>query len=185
MAGKVFIAPGHYPEAPGAGFEGFYEHDEALRWVDVITRSDPDERVFVRVPGLTLREKALFINKRCHTERDIAVELHFNSFVDEHNQHRGSGSVTLYYPGSSASEKLARACQKVLAAHFPPDRGVVAGWYRGDERRGPYYFLAKTACPAVILEPEFVHHRDLIQSKRAEVAQALAAALAGYVGVKL
>lgn len=185
MGGKVFITPGHYPGAPGAGLDGFYEHDEAVRWVEVIRQADPDSNVFVCVPGLTLKEKAIFINRRCHAERDVAVEIHFNSFVDEQGQHKGSGSVSLYYPGSSDSKQLAQACQGVLAEHFPPDRGVVAGWYRGDERRGPYYFLEKIACPAVILEPEFVHHRDIIQSRRNTVALALAAALAAYVGVKL
>ena len=185
MGGKVFIAAGHYPTAPGAGFEGFYEHEEATRWVSVMTALDPDARVLVPVPTGTLKEKTVFINKRCDRQRDVAVEIHFNSFVDTQGNHKGSGCVSLFYPDSKTSAALANACQEVLKVHFPPDRGIAAGWYRGNELRGPYYFLAKTSCAAVILEPEFVHHRELIQSKRQEVAQALAAMLAEYVGSKL
>ena len=182
--GKVFIAAGHHPKAPGAGFEGFYEHDEADRWLDVMFALDPDGRVLVRVPTGPLKDKAEFINRRC-TGGDIAVELHFNSAVNAAGEHVGSGCVTLYYPNSEPGLRLADACQEVLAAAFPPSRGLVAGWYRGDQSRGAYYFLERVRCPSVILEPEFINHRDLIQSKRAEVAPALAVALAAYVGEKL
>ena len=148
--GKVFIAAGHHPKAPGAGFEGFYEHDEADRWLDVMFALDLDGRVLVRVPTGPLKDKAEFINRN-----------------------------------SEPGLRLADACQEVLAAAFPPSRGLVAGWYRGDQSRGAYYFLERVRCPSVILEPEFINHRDLIQSKRAEVAPALAVALAAYVGEKL
>lgn len=186
MGGKVYIAAGHYPLAPGAGVDGFYEHDEANRWLDEMFKLDPDGRVLIRIPTGQLKAKTDFVNTRCSAENDVAVELHFNAFKDPvTGERKGSGCVTLYMPGSEAGAHLANACQDVLKIHFPPDRGIVEGWYRGNEEKGPYFFLAHTKCPAVILEPEFIHHRELIQSKRVEVAQALAVTLAGYVGAKL
>lgn len=181
---KVFIAAGHHPKAPGAGFEGFYEHDEADRWLDEMFKLDLDGRVLVRIPTGPLKDKADFVNRRC-APGDVALELHFNSAVNAAGERVGSGSVTLYCPNSEEGMQLAHAAQEVLKAHFPPDRGIVAGWYRGDQTRGGYYFLERTRCPAIILEPEFVHHRDLIQAKRAEVAPAIAVAMAAYVGEKL
>lgn len=173
---KVFIAAGHYPAAPGAGFEGFFEHDEAAQWVSSIVALDAE--LFSVVPVGDLKAKARWINARARAG-DIAVEVHFNSAMNAAGAHIGSGSVTLYMPGSEEGKSLAGVCQSALASVFPPDRGVVEGWYRGDRERGAYYFLEKTICTAVILEPEFVHHKDIIVARRDACCYALFSALRG------
>ena len=176
---KILLAAGHYPSSPGAGFEGFFEHDEAALWVDVVSDLEPD--LFAVVPTGDLKSKARFINARARPG-DVAVEVHFNSAVDARTGERvGSGCVTLYMPGSERGEALARTCQGALASVFQPDRGIDEGWYRGVRARGPYYFLAKTSCPAVILEPEFVHRKEVIQSRRDAACYALFSALRGHV----
>lgn len=184
MGGRVFIAAGHHPERPGAGFEGFYEHDEAERWLDEMFTLDPEQRTLVRVPTGALEKKCNFINYRCKVT-DVAIELHFNSAVNADGEHVGAGCESLFMPGSPSSERLAKVCQDVLGPMLPPSRGLLAGWYRQDEKRGAYFFLQRTRCAAAILEPEFVHRRDVIQSKRPIVARALARALGAYVGVEL
>jgi len=169
----IFLAAGHYPERPGAGFEGFFEHDEAVKWVRAIDDELGD--MCTPVPDGTLRAKTDFINKRCKLN-DVAIEIHFNSFVKD-GVHVGDGCVTLYCPGSAAGMQLAASLQGALGAVFVPSRGIVAGWYRGDKAKGPYFFLERTRCPAAIIEPEFVHHGPLIQANRAAACAKLAAAL--------
>jgi hypothetical protein len=92
----------------------------------------------------------------------------------------------LCYPGSAKGMELAHAVQKVLAEDFPPSRGVRAGWYRmdrpgvvdyhgdveGDETID--YFLKYTNCPAIIIEPDFVHRWDLLEHNRAHACMGMA-----------
>jgi hypothetical protein len=70
-----------------------------------------------------------------------------------------------------------------------PDRGAKEGWYKmdrpgvidfygdedGDEM--PDYFLRKTNCPALILEPEFIQQYGHIKNSRKVGTQAIAAAI--------
>lgn len=171
---KIFVAAGHHATRPGAGRDGFYEHDEAVRWVDELMSIDKDAAspLLIRVPDGELKKKVDFINYRCRWD-DLAVEVHFNAALDKDGKDIGSGCVTLYMPGSDGGKTFARTCQTTLAAVFPPDRGVVEGWYRGEKARGAYFFLEKTRCVAVILEPEFVRHKDVIQAGRVAACAAL------------
>lgn len=170
---KVFLAAGHYPAQPGAGFEGFYEHDEAVRWVARIVEMDADFGYVVEVPTGDLKSKTRFVNTRAQSS-DIAVEIHFNAAANAAGQRVGDGCVTLYMPGSEHGRVLAEECQKALVAAMQNrDRGTVEGWYRGNRERGAYYFLERTRCPAVILEPEFVHHKDIIVGRREAACRTL------------
>lgn len=191
MQKLIAISPGHYPEKPGACFEGFCEHDEAVRWVDTLhDLLGPGNAV--KVPGKTLRDKVAFIKART-PGISVAVEIHFNSFkqwIDkDHDEvidddelfHAGRGCETLYFPDSEQGMALAAVCQEALVQFFPPDRGIKEGWYRMQKRFGPDFFLERTPCPAVILEPDFIHRRDEITAHREEACKALAKALLDFV----
>ncbi|KKL45821.1 hypothetical protein LCGC14_2351830, partial [marine sediment metagenome] len=40
----IIIFAGHHPRKPGACFEGFCEHDEALRWLAIIeAETNPED----------------------------------------------------------------------------------------------------------------------------------------------
>jgi N-acetylmuramoyl-L-alanine amidase len=164
----IYVSAGHYPAKKGATFEDFAEYDEALIWADLITAHLGADGV--RVPTGVLKDKVNFINKGLAT---MAIEIHFNSAINA-GQHVGQGSETLYYPGSKTGKVLAERIQTVLAKYFPPNRGAKEGWYKMNQINGPDFFLAKTACPSIIIEPEFVHRKDLIRSKRGEVCKHLA-----------
>lgn len=167
----ILVSAGHHPGAPGAGFNGFYEHDEAARWANAVVRHLGPERA-LRVPNGYLRHKVEFVNSR---RALAAVEIHFNSKVviedDGTLRHVGDGCETLYYPGSRLGELLAETVQEQISQIFPPNRGIKEGWYRLDPRRGPDFFLARTKCPSIIVEPEFIHHVSAIK-ERAEAGQA-------------
>jgi len=159
----IFISAGHHPGAPGATFERFIEHDEAVIWSGLMNDSLGESGTLV--PPGTLQSKVDFINSRL-LNGDVAIEIHFNAARDKDNLPVGKGCETLYYPGSENGKHLATLCQEALALCFPPSRGVKEGWYRMDPERGADFFLARTKCPAIILEPEFVHRSDLIIENR-------------------
>lgn len=165
----IFISAGHYPARPGAKWERFIEHDEAVVWQQMLCELLGDD--CIEVPVGILRDKVNFINERS-MNGDIAIEIHFNAARDSNNNPIGRGCETLYYPGSEKGKHIAQLCQDALALVFPPSRGVKEGWYRMDPSRGADFFLAKTKCPSIIIEPEFVHHNDLIVENR-ELAIAL------------
>jgi hypothetical protein len=131
------------------------------------------------VPTGILKNKVNFINGRI-MNGDVAIEIHFNAARDVDNNPVGHGCETLYYPGSVRGKLLAEKCQEALSSIYLPDRGVKEGWYRMNPDNGPDFFLAKTKCAAVIIEPEFVHRSEIITSVRDEAIVSLAAALKGF-----
>ena len=176
----IAISAGHYPNAPGACWEGICEHEIAREWVRMICASYRD--VFLEVPVGHLRGKVDFINRN---DCQMAVEVHFNSASGH-----GNGFETLYCPGSTQGKQCAEIINESLIGIFSPNRGVKEGWYRmdrpgvndypgdvdGDEK--PDYFLRMTKCPAVIVEPEFIHNYYLkILPHETEACEALAKAI--------
>jgi hypothetical protein len=177
----IFISAGHYPASPGAKYDRFIEHDEASIWADMLVHklnasSKVPELNAILVPTGILKSKIDFINNRI-MNGDVAIELHFNAAVNAKGENVGRGSETLHYPGSEKGMKLAQLCQDVLAENFPPSRGIKEGWYRMNKENGPDFFLDKSKCPAVILEPEFVHRSELIVKNREVTINQLSEAL--------
>jgi len=169
----IFISTGHHPYSKGASCGKFNEFDEAKIWASLIAHMVGKKAMLV--PVGVLREKVAFINS--FQGSNIAVEIHFNSAVDGEGNRVGAGSETLYFPGSNRGEALAQCVQEELCAVFPPDRGAKEGWYRMDKSKGANYFLARTRCPAIIIEPEFIHRRDIILSCRENGCKAITIAL--------
>lgn len=170
----IFISAGHHATKPGASFNGFSEFDEAELWADLLVEKLGDNSL--RVPSGVLRDKVEFINNRDPVE-SIAVEIHFNAAVDGDGNNIGRGCETLYYPESKRGQLLAAFCNDALSSIFNPDRGIKEGWYRMNPKNGADFFLAKTKCPAVILEPEFIHRKEIIQVNRESACELLSNAL--------
>ena len=181
---KILVSAGHYPARPGARMGDFVEHFEAVTWRDLLVAELGD--IAAPVPVGVLREKVAHINAAGAT---LAVEIHFNDAWRDRNgdgtvddgEHVGRGSETLYYPGSDEGLALAEAVQAELSAVFPPNRGAKEGWYRMDPKFGPDFFLAKTRCPSVIIEPEFVANAETIRSNRSSGIAVVARAIRGYL----
>jgi len=171
----ILISAGHYPERPGACYKQFCEHGEANLWailiVDELTHLG---HITERVPSGTLRDKTEFINSR---DADMAVEIHFNSAITIKGDHIGKGSETLYYPGSEKGALLANNIQDELGKVFTPDRGIKEGWYRMDKARGADYFLKKTNCTSVIIEPDFIHRDNHIIINRNDGCKSITKAI--------
>lgn len=172
----ILISAGHNPDAPGACFDDFCEHDEAMKWAEnIILELDYLDISAALVPTGSLGSKVRWINQQDYVI--AALEIHFNAAMYR-GKPTGIGCETLYCPKSQKGEILAGAVQKYLWPLFTPNRGIKEGWYKmdrpdhedypgdidGDEK--PDYFLLKTKCPAIIVEPQFIQHKDDIQSKR-------------------
>lgn len=174
----IYLSAGHNPDARGAHSGDFYEHDEAVRWVEELyAHIGKDKAIYV--PTGTLTKKIAFINQGNPT---IAVEIHFNSLDSERTLPSERGCMSLYMPGSVKGKSLAEACQSVLAPLFPPSFGVREGYYQLNPSKPPDAFLADTVCPAVILEPDFIDMKERILLMRAEACEKLAVALMAWVG---
>jgi len=168
----IAISAGHHPAKPGASFEHFTEHEEAVIWREYLCKELDD--IGLNVPTGFLRQKVDFIKQHAVS---IAVEIHFNSALNNDGQHVGRGSETLYYPTSDLGRRVAGTIQAHLSPLFGPDRGAKVGWYRMRPENGPDYFLQRTPCPAVIIEPEFVQNYQKIKTDRIKGCEAIAAAL--------
>ena len=174
----ILISAGHNPISKGARFEGFNEYDETQVWAKMIAANIGDRALLV--PTGKLSAKVDFINSQ--TDVDMAVEIHFNSarIWDDLNKdgivdvgemkNVGRGALTLHYPNSATGILLATDIQKTLVPFYGTHwNGVMAGYFRMNPKNKVDYFLSKTNCPSIIIEPEFIHHKDLIQKHR-EVA---------------
>ena len=160
----IAISIGHYLAAPGACWKGQCEYELATQWAQLIydeLKFRTDARLIV--PG-KLPYKVDQINI---LNAALAMEIHFNAC----GGCGASGTETLYAPGSVKGKQAAEIVQHgMVQAMRTKDRGAKEGWFRmdrpgivdypgdidGDEQ--PDYFLRKTNCPAIIIEPEFIHN---------------------------
>jgi len=179
MAGNVdrkpiiLVSAGHHPFRKGASFEGMTEFNEASIWTSLIAHYIGGDVMVV--PTGVLKEKVAFINEQ--KDVSIAIEVHFNSAKNADGEHIGRGCETLYYPNSKKGIEAAKIVQSAMAKLVSPDRGIKEGYFRLDPNNGVDYFLAKTKCTSLIIEPEFIHRKDIIQKNRDNMCAAIAAAL--------
>lgn len=189
----IIISAGHYDRAKGAVCDAFCEYPETSLWADALCtminkvgEHKVSYPIAMRIKDAHLRNKVEEINQICANAKVFcAIEIHFNSAAALNVR----GSETLYCPGSQRGARIARTVQSHQAQTFPPDRGIKEGWYRmdrpgiidypgdvdGDEKID--YFLLKTKCPAIIVEPEFIQNYNLITDKRPEGVRRLAEGL--------
>ena len=181
----ILVSAGHHPYGKGACYRNFCEYDEAKVWQSLLVNFIGSGAM--AVPTGVLKEKVKFM--RQYPNATLAVEIHFNAAVrwvdkdgdgvyDEgEDEHMGRGSETLYYPGSKKGKAAAEHVQTTLGEIFKPNRGAKEGWYKMNPEFGPDYFLARTRCTALIIEPEFIHRSALIQVTRERACKALAKTL--------
>lgn len=185
----IAISAGHWEKAKGAkNANGFYEYPETLLWAGaIIERLRKLEIDAILVPAEDLSSKVAFINECVRQDRvKLAVEIHFNSCASGNAR----GSETLYYPGSKVGRQTAQTVQSALGTFMAPNRGAKEGWYKMDrpgvkdfagDKEGdetPDYFLAKTKCPAIVIEPAFIQRQQVIEAMRPIACEVIADALA-------
>lgn len=169
----------------GAGNQ-YTEHAIALAWQQTLghrLQAVGHEVVYISPGSLTVKIAQVNVSQVA-----LALEIHFNSAMQA-NVHVGEGCETLYSPRSADGKTCATFVQTQLARVMPPDRGVKPGWYRMDvpgqadyagDKEGDEVgdaFLQKTKCPALIVEPEFIHRVHIIASRQGAACDAIAQGL--------
>ncbi len=190
MSKIIGLSNAHYPAAAGAHSNGFYEHQESIIWTSIVRKHLLDKGYTVVVAPIgRLPQKVRWLNKQ---KPVVAVEIHFNGSSNPHV----NGCETLYHPNSRKGRELALRTHFELAKVMDNNnRGVKEGWYRmdapgridyigdvdGDEH--PDYFLARTNCPAIIIEPEFISNVRNITVKRWEASAAIAKGIDSHLNI--
>lgn len=190
---KVGMSIAHNTRSLGACFHDFCEHKESDIWTGLLIREltilnvktylSESENLSIERRNQSGGSKVYDINK---AQCDIALEIHFNACGGCPT----NGCETLYYPGSTKGRLIANAVQKRLCLELGNnDRGVKEGWYKMDrpgvidfygDKEGdemPNYFLQHTNCPAIIIEPEFIHNIETIMNSRLSGVMAIAEAI--------
>ncbi|RLA43134.1 MAG: hypothetical protein DRR06_12855 [Gammaproteobacteria bacterium] len=176
MTKVIALSIAHNPTAAGADYHGFNEHNESVVWTWLV-KSHLEELGYsvVIAPVGGLKQKVAYINKMVAC---VAIEIHFNGSSNP----RVNGCETLYCPGSTNGKRFADTVQTAYAIFMGnKNRGIKEGWYKMEVGGVADYFLRKTKCPALILEPEFISQIHNITSKRFIASNKIADGIAEYV----
>ena len=173
----VCLDPGHGGSDPGACGPTLRESDQTLDvclrareilkpYCNVIMTRTDDEYV-----GLTARAE---ISNR--NDADAFISYHFNSA-----ENPADGFELFTTPQQNNSDKLAACIWKAHRKQFPSqtDRGV---------KQANFTVIAKAACPAVLVEGEFIHTLSgeaFVESEknRQKMAHAVADGVLAYLGL--
>ena len=172
----VAVSAGHHPEAKGAVWDGVAEYDETTVWqAELIKQLEglkTDPNLYMQPKFVKTGKLKAKVDEINAMEPDLAIEIHFNAGA------LTDGCETLYAPSSVKGLEWGKRIHKAMAdAMGNRNRGVKAGWYKmdqpgvvdydgdvdGDEK--PDYFLVRTQCVALILEPEFMCRIETIRRK--------------------
>ena len=104
-----------------------------------------------------LKTKVQIVNQ---SKSDIAIEVHLNACSNP----KASGALCLYYPTQKSrdlADYILKGIHKVssigiVGSALIRKRGVYVGNLRLDPSKPIIYFLRKTKCPAVVVEPLFL-----------------------------
>lgn len=178
MTGKyLFVSIGHHEKAKGAQNDTFSEFAMARIWANLVQKEMQGSYTTIVVPEGTLKQKVAFINEHA-TSDSIAIEIHFNSNTPV------MGSECLTYPRSTKGIELGNNIQRAFqrANIFQPNRGVKEGWYHGSHgEKKMLYFCAKTSCPAIVVEPQFIYQKHDIINNTLEGCKAIAEGCKQYL----
>ena len=172
----VCLDPGHGGTDPGACGPTLRESDQTLDvclrareilspYCNVIMTRVDDEYV-----GLTAR--AEFSNRN---DSDVFISYHFNSADND----SANGFEIFTTPPENNSDKLAA---KIWSAHR---KQLPAQWDRG-LKQANFTVIAKAACPAVLIEGEFIHTpagEAFITQNKPAMAHAVADGVLVYLGL--
>lgn len=166
----ITVNAGHSAKAPGAGANGYKEHEVARKIKDKVISGlkkvgvrTVDTTSDASTPSAVLAEQARKCNAQPKNGR-LDVSIHLNSGG-------GTGCEVLYYD------------QKALAAKVSEAIADVAGWKnRGAKERKDLYFLRNTKAPAILIEVCFIDSKsdmDKLNAKMDSIANAIVKALTG------
>jgi len=199
---KIALCPGHKHSAKGAVNKKYNlnEYDEGSIIVEHMATQlrDLGHNVTVIDGGLT--HKVDTINSGGF---DLAIDYHHNADADhldpnDYDDTRGTGSMVMYCPkaktyGEPEPGSTRRSQANTVSASIASSLGIRdlkgrPGWYWGQNSLSngkptkKDYFLRKTTCPSLILEPGYIDNNKfaktwLVSKRHEELATAAVKAL--------
>lgn len=151
----ITVNAGHSAKAPGAGANGYKEHeyarmikDKVINRLKAVGQRTVDTTSDAATPGAVLAEQARKCNAQPKGGRlDVSIYL---------NAGGGTGCEVLYYSERSLAAKVSAAI------------AGVAGWRdRGPKERKELYFLKHTTAPAILIEVCFIDSKNDIKTLNA------------------
>lgn len=156
MEFKVVIDPGHGSIDTGASYHDLHEKDINLAIGKILGQELKSVNI---IPIMTRVEDKLYMDSRNkdiayrprlarQQQADLFISIHTNKFPSS----QPAGSQIFYKSSSTQSKELAQSIQQELAKLRPENNRAL--------KRGDYYVLNQSPCPAVLIEVGFLSNQD-------------------------
>ena len=146
--------------------------------------------VVTETNDIPLRTRAMRVNRVCDrlgASNVILLSVHSNAAGDGKRWMTASGWECHTTPGSTRADKLAECMYDAFSHAFPYKR-MRRDLTDGDsDKESNFYILAKTRCPAVLLENFFYDNIDecpwlLLDTTKAKIADAIVDGVRRFLG---
>lgn len=193
---RILIDPGHGIDTPGKRSpDGLFREYLWNRQVSELVLSRLMERgvdanlVVTETDDIPLRTRAMRVNRICDREgagNVILVSIHANAAGNGKTWMNANGWSCYTTPGKTRSDAIAECLYSSFAKAFP-GRRMRRDHSDGDsDQEANFYILAKTKCPAVLLENFFFDNPEecawLLKPRTQErIADAIVDGLMDYI----
>ena len=193
---KILIDAGHGIDTPGKRspdglFQEYLWNRQVADLVLARLRSSgmDADLVVTETNDITLRTRAMRVNRVCErlgASNVLLVSIHANAAGNGMFWSTATGWECHTSPGKTMSDPLAEAFYDSFSRAFP-DKRMRRDFSDGiSDKESHFYILAKTRCPAVLLENFFYDNRMecqwLLQAKTKEqIADAIVDGLKSYL----
>jgi len=176
---RIAIGAGHSPNCRGAVGNGYDEHDEAVRCVNIFIKLckahgvsvyncfDDSSNVYEN-----LYEQVEHANAQ---DVDVAIQWHFNSF----SKSTATGTEVEYHAGSAKGKAYAQKAQNAMCDVL----GLSSRGLKADN----LYWTRETDAPSILIETCFISNANDMKvyvSKREELVEAVFTAITGISAVE-
>lgn len=185
---KILIDAGHGIDTPGKRSPdgSFLEYLWNRQVADLVlarmrARGWDADLVVTETNDITLRTRAMRVNRVCDrlgAANVILLSIHSNAAGDGKTWRTATGWECHTTPGRTKADDLAECMYMAFSRAFP-DRRMRRDLSDGDsDKESNFYILAKTKCPAVLLENFFFDNREecswlLRDDTKARIADAI------------
>lgn len=194
---KILIDAGHGIDTPGKRSPDgvFREYLWNRQVADLVLARLRDsaidaELVVTETNDITLRTRAMRVNRVCDrlgASNVLLLSIHANAAGDGKRWMTATGWECHTTPGNTKADWLAECMYDAFSHAFPYKR-MRRDMSDGDsDKESNFYILAKTRCPAVLLENFFYDNMDecpwlLLDITKAKIADAIVDGVRRYLG---
>lgn len=193
---KILLDPGHGIDTPGKRSpDGTFREYLSNRQIADLTLAKMRSQgidadlVVTETNDIPLRTRAMRVNKVCArlgASNVLLLSIHSDAAGNGKTWMTGKGWSCYTTPGKTKSDALAECLYGSFTKAFP-DHRMRRDLTDGDsDKEADFYIIAKTKCPAVLLENFFFDNREecaflLMPETRERIADAIVAGVKDYL----